>query len=68
MEIKGKKIILDFYYDYEFIQLMSHIKKIKHGELLIKIKGAKPYRIIKSTKDILLTKDTSGNSNKSETF
>lgn len=61
MEIEKERIILSTSEDYEFIRLIYHIQKLKYGKLHIKIKEAKPHRIIKSTEDILLTKDSLGN-------
>ena len=64
MEIENDKIILTISEDYELIRLIHHIKKLGYGELIIKIKESKPHRIIKSVEDILLTKDSLGNSKK----
>ena len=57
MNIEDKKIILNYEDDYEFFKLISHIIKVKYGEIRLKIKHAKPYQIIETQKSILLTKD-----------
>jgi len=57
MRIKEKTIILDSNEDFEFMNLIRHISKIGHGNVTIKVRDAKPYRIIKTEESVFLTRD-----------
>lgn len=57
MKIEGKNVILEYEKDYEFIKLISHITKMKYGEIEIRIKDSKPYLVVEIQKSILLTKE-----------
>ena len=53
-----EEIIIDSEKDYGFYRLIEYIKDIKYGEITMRIRGGKPYQIVKSEKSMLLIKDT----------
>jgi len=57
MKIENKNIILMYDEDYEFINLINHITKMKYGDIEIRIKDSKPYLLVEVKKSILLTRD-----------
>ncbi|MCK5492516.1 MAG: hypothetical protein KAJ14_05335 [Candidatus Omnitrophica bacterium] len=57
MRVEEKQIILNSDDDYEFVNLINHIVKTEYGEISIRVKNAKPYQIVETTKSILLSAD-----------
>ena len=62
MEVKNNKMILDLEADYEFVNLIVHIKKLDFGEAKLKVQSGKPYQLIKPEKSVLLSQRPLGGS------
>ena len=55
MEVKNNKMILDIEKDYEFVNLIVHIKQLGYGDTTLKVQSGKPHRLIKPQKSVLLS-------------
>lgn len=62
IEKEGKRIILDFSEDYQYIKLIHYLVKTNYGDLTITVKNGKPIKIIEIQKNILLEKFDIGES------
>lgn len=60
MEIKNKKMILDIEEDYEFVNLIVHIKQLGYGDAMLKVQSGRPYQLVKPQKSVLLSQKPLG--------
>lgn len=54
----NEKIILHSKDDFEFIKMILHIRRVKYGEIKVKLKEGRPYLVTETKRNILLTKDS----------
>jgi len=60
MEIKNNKMILDIEEDYEFVNLIVHIKQLGYGDATLKVQSGRPYQLVKPQKSVLLSQQPLG--------
>jgi len=60
MTIDNGNLTLAIEDDYEFINLVIHLLKIGHGEATVRMKDRKPYMVVETIENFILTRAGQG--------